>query len=310
MFCQSCGKENPQNANFCAHCGGVLRDEPPPVEKQRLNQGKDAQTLGRRDRKRAEQQRKLVEKAAADLNRDLRGLLAVPIDYSRDLIDSEHDLWRFCTRDGRHFIKRREGSSLICSVGTVIEGTIPCTHVMKMCRGWRTSRAFFPLLVSPEYMNKFDAHKFYKQRTGWNQATVRLNTDPILARMINKISTAHESGGGRTVYSIPDERKNPLTAVVQLVPQGDMTLAALLFISLAKGEVAKCVEALGRIAALIGTLPIQELSYGLAIGWEIMHDLRGDLYRGEITDRLRLGWPLLARAHAVEAQASKSRRGA
>ncbi len=308
MFCTNCGKDNPQNSNFCAHCGKALRTVPPPFDKQRLKEEKEREKLEIKTEKEARLEQEQREKSAAELNKELRDLISVPIDY-RNLIAPEIDLWHFSTADGRQFIKRAEGSAGVISVGTVIEGAIACTHVLKGCGGTFIKRAFFPFILSPEYINKFNAKKFYKQKIGWNEATEHLNSDPSLKHMLKGIQTLRESGSGRSYMYIPDENKHPLTAIGQLVPQGDLTLAALLFIGPAKGEVAKCINALGRIRALIGTLAKPGSNCGPALGWGILHDLRGDMESVPgLHARLREGWSLLVRAHAIEAQVDEVRR--
>ena len=252
----------------------------------------------------SKQERKTAEKTAASLNKGLRGMLAAPIDYNRDLLDPVSSLWRFVTDNGQKYITRQEGSGGITSVGTIIKSPIQCTHVIKNRGGWRTNPSFFPLIFDLGYLKNFNVSKAYKNRASWIEATLRLNSDSVLEGMLRQIPTAHERWTGRSVVCIPDEGKNPLTATGQLVPHGDLTLAALIYISEAGDGVEKCVKALQRISALIGSMHIGGEWYGPALGWDIIHDLRGDVHRGLVTERLLDGWPLLARAHAIQAKAT------
>jgi hypothetical protein len=309
MFCPKCGKENSENANFCANCGQPLRVGSPVLDKHSLKEAKRQEKLQEKAAKEAKQDQFACEQAAADLSKELKGLISLPIDYQHNLIAAELDLWRFSTIDGRQFIIRAEGPPSrpalrtglrVFSVGTVIEGTIPSTHVLKDCG---KGRAFLPVPILFAGVPGFDAKKAYKEKNGWSAATLRLNTDAQLGSLLKKLSSGRESWSGRSYTYIPDDKKNPLTGIGQLVPQGDVTLAVLLFMGPAKGEVVKCINAMGRIRAIIGALAKPGFTYGPAIGWGIIHDLRGDTESAPRTHvRLREGWPLLTRAHAIQAQ--------
>lgn len=314
MFCPKCGKENPQHAKFCDNCGQALRLEPLPSDKQSVKELKKQHKLQEKAEKEARADLAVCEETAANLNKELRGLILVPIDCRHNLIAPLIDLWRFSTIDDRQFFLLAGGPPLrpasrkgfqVMSVGTVIEGVIPCTHVLKYS-GPRA--AFYPLPISPEDIKKFDAKKFYKERTGWNEATLRLNSDSDLFKRLPS-PLPKESWTSRSYTYIRDDKKNPFTAYGQLVPQGDLTLAALLFLGPEKGQVARCIRGFGRIRAIIGGLQKSGFAYGPALGWNIMHLLRGDqkLIAGRIDPQLGEGWPLLARAYAIEAQVKTAR---
>ena len=213
-------------------------------------------------------------KHAAELSAALGELLSEAVDYWRNCINDELHAWHFSSVDGKQFITRYEGGGWVTghkSIGTVIQGVVPCTIVIKDCslRFLRSKRAFLPLLPSPEYLNNFDASKVYKKKLGWNQVIEALNADSVLEKMLQHPNAPY----GLTDY------KKPFECHGQLVPQGDVTLAAMRFVPANEDRfdgLHSCVMILTRIASILHDLPKPKFTYGPASPWEIMHLLRDE----------------------------------
>lgn len=250
--CSGCGRDLGEGVSFCASCGAPVKGT-----------------------------------EAAQLHRELGGLVSA----NRVSPGVFPEVWRFTTTEGNQFLTADEGQAFdLKSVGTVIQGATPCTIVIKDCvRGWLWHKqAFLPLLASPDYINNFDASRVYKRKTGWNDAIERLNADRVLEHMILGIPSGTISTTGRTYTYVRDDPKNPFTCKGQLVPYGNLTLAALIWMP--RGEMGlvdmvphpkgpyhgidRGVTALRRIASVISALPEQGPAYGPAIGWNIIPHLR------------------------------------
>jgi hypothetical protein len=276
LRCASCGAEVGEGVSFCTRCGTPVTAAAAGTSRQPRKTSGETRSRGGSPL--------LRDKEAAELARELRGL--------RSASRVATDVLRFTTTDGSQYVVATE-SAEFRSVGTVIQGAIPSTVVIKDCvPGWMRHKSKFhplPSMAGLLSMRDFDVNEVYKRKIGWDLAIERLNADYVLEGMIQDVPTSSLSGSGGTYRYFRDDPKNPLTCRGQLVPQGSVTLAALIWMP--KGDtgsliemvphpkgpyygIASCVKALGRIACVIVALPRLAPTYGPSIGWNIIPHLR------------------------------------